>query len=44
MNPSAEYCLAARDAVVAVARREGIEPDTKLYDFFLRDAAIGGGK
>jgi hypothetical protein len=35
MRPTREYLLAARDAVVAVARREGLEPDTKLYDFFL---------
>lgn len=38
MSPSREYCLAARDAVIAVAQREGLEPDTKLYDFFLRDS------
>ena len=35
MNPSAEYCRAARDAVIAVALREGRTPDTTLYDHFL---------
>lgn len=35
MNPSKAYCEAARVAVIEVARREGVEPDTKLYDFFL---------
>ena len=33
-NPSEQYCQAARDAVVAVAAKEGIEPDTLLYDLF----------
>lgn len=37
-RPSRTYCEAARDAVIAVAKTEGIEPDTKLYDFFLRGA------
>jgi hypothetical protein len=36
MNPSDDYCRAAKDAVVAVAKREGLEPDTRLYDHFLR--------
>lgn len=35
MNPSQEYCLVAKEAVIAVARKEGIEPDTRLYDRFL---------
>jgi len=35
MNPSKEYCLAARDAVIAVAQREGVVPDTAIYDLFL---------
>lgn len=35
MNPPGEYLLAAKDAVVAVARREAIDPDTSLYDYFL---------
>ena len=34
-RPSREYLLAARDAVVAVAEREGREPDTRLYDLML---------
>ena len=35
MNPSKSYCLAAKDAVIAVANKEGIEPDTLLYDLFI---------
>lgn len=35
MNPSKAYCEAARDAVIAVAVKEGIEPDVRLYDAFL---------
>jgi hypothetical protein len=34
LNPSAEYCQAARNAVIAVAEKEGVEPDTVLYDMF----------
>lgn len=37
-SPSREYLLAAREAVVAVAEREGREPDTLLYDRFLESA------
>lgn len=37
MNPSKEYCQAAKDGVIAVASKEGKEPDTKLYDVFMRD-------
>jgi len=37
MNPSRAYCLAARDAVLAVAAQEGREPDVRLYDAFLRE-------
>lgn len=33
-DPSSEYCQAARAAVIAVAKKEGIEPDTSLYDIF----------
>lgn len=33
-DPSSEYCQAARAAVIAVAEKEGIEPDTSLYDIF----------
>ena len=35
MNPSKEYCRAAKDAVVAVAAKEGVSPDTRLYDQYL---------
>lgn len=35
MNPSDNYCLAAKDAVIAVAKKEGKIPDTRLYDAFL---------
>lgn len=38
MNPSKEYCLTACEAVIAVAQREGVVPDTAVYDFFLRGA------
>lgn len=31
---SRAYCAAAKAAVVAVARKEGREPDTQLYDVF----------
>lgn len=34
-QPNAEYLVAARQAVVAVAEQEGIVPDTLLYDLFL---------
>jgi hypothetical protein len=34
-QPSREYLVAAREAVVAVAEREGKTPDTTLYDRFL---------
>src|SRR5574337_950063 len=39
-RPTAEYCLAARDAVIAVAQLEGREPDTRLYDIFLARAGL----
>lgn len=35
MNPSADYCRAAKAAVVAVAEQEGRPADTALYDMFL---------
>jgi hypothetical protein len=38
MNPSRAYLETARQAVIAVARREGITPDTLLYDHFLAEA------
>jgi hypothetical protein len=37
MNPSRAYLVTAREAVIAVARRENIMPDTDLYDHFLAD-------
>lgn len=44
MDPSDAYCNAARDAVIAVATKEGREPDTQLYDFFLSSAREKDGK
>lgn len=35
MNPSREYCEAAKAAVAAVATKEGRPADTRLYDLFL---------
>jgi len=35
-SPSNEYCIAARECVISIARKEGIEPDTRLYDFYIR--------
>ena len=40
ITPSQGYCRAARLAVIAVARLEGRLPDTRLYDFFLREEPI----
>lgn len=36
MRPSAGYCRAAKIAVTYLATREGIRPDTSLYDLFLK--------
>lgn len=36
MNPSRDYCEAAKAAVVAVAEQEGRTPDTAVYDLYLR--------
>lgn len=36
-NPSTEYCVAAADAVKAVAEKEGVTPDVTLYEFFGRE-------
>lgn len=33
-SPSVEYCQAARQAVIFVANKDEIEPDTLLYDLF----------
>ena len=35
MTPSLEYCMAAKDAVIAVATKENLKPDTRIYDLFL---------
>lgn len=35
-RPTVEYLKAARDAVIAVATREGIIPDVSVYDAFLK--------
>lgn len=40
MNPSKEYCLAAKNAVIAVAKKERLVPDTQLYDAFLGSAQV----
>lgn len=37
MNPSREYCLAAKECLEFVAQKEGIQADTKLYDIFMRE-------
>lgn len=41
-RPSIEYLDAATQAVVYVAKKEGIEPDTSLYDEFRLVASIKG--
>ena len=41
MNPSADYCEAAKDAVIAVAQKEGRVPDTRIYDAFIIDQLSG---
>jgi len=35
MNPSTTYLKAAKAAVIYLAEREGIEPDTRVYDMFM---------
>ena len=40
MKPSPEYCIAARAAVVAVAARQGVTPDVRLYALFLYRAGV----
>lgn len=32
MNPSKEYCIAAKECVIFIAHKENITPDTLLYD------------
>lgn len=34
-QPSRRYLVIAKLAVISVARREGYEPDTRIYDMFL---------
>jgi hypothetical protein len=34
-EPTKEYLKAAKEAVIAVAKKEGLEPDTSVYDMFL---------
>lgn len=36
-KPTWAYLVAAREAVIAVAEKEGLEPDTKVYDVFMRE-------
>ena len=36
-EPSKDYLLAAKEAVIWLAQQEGKEPDTAVYDVFLRD-------
>lgn len=45
-KPTRAYLEAAKAAVVAVAEREGLEPDTRVYDAFLSDLDDdpGGGE
>lgn len=35
MNPSNTYCQTAKEAVIYLAQKEAITPDTRLYDLFL---------
>lgn len=41
-RPSVRYLHAARDAVIAVAKLEGLEPDTHLYDLVLKAMPVCG--
>jgi len=36
-NPSRVYCETAKECVIFLATREGITPNTRLYDMLLRD-------
>ena len=42
MNPDNAYLNAAKEAVIAVAKREGREPDTQVYDMFLKSREAYG--
>lgn len=35
-NPSKEYCKVAKESVIFLAQKDGLAPDTELYDMFLR--------
>jgi len=37
MNPSKSYCETAKNAVIWLANKEGIKPDTQLYDFLMHN-------
>jgi len=37
MNPSKEYCIIAKRCLEYIANMEGIQANTQLYDFFLRN-------
>lgn len=37
-DPSREYCQAAKTAVIFLATKDGLVPDTQLYDMYLRDS------
>lgn len=37
MNPSNEYCEAAKAAVIFLANRDQVTPDVELYDLFLKN-------
>ena len=43
-KPSRAYLEAAREAVITVAAKEGIEPDTRLYDRFLERFESSSGE
>lgn len=36
LRPSKAYCEAASAAVIYLAHKDGVEPDTQLYDFLGR--------
>lgn len=36
-NPSKEYCLAEIECLKYLAKKEGIEPEIKLYELFLQE-------
>ena len=38
-QPSEAYLKSARQAVIALAKIEGVEPDTSVYDMFVERAS-----